>query len=331
MDIDTLPFSSSSLHAHPNPHPHPFHRKIELQSTQDLTYLQTNLATSARAKLDLHFPRQHKPATVIPLDGAATQSPPPPPAIHRADGADEAEHDPMRAQVRSLVDDFLAQTWTNALHGVSVNGIDATSTPFPYSTHPHNPLPTSESHAVAAAQQDIEIEGIHYTHAPFDGNLQKRVAALYAEVQSLTTSVAKLRRAAPAKAAERYGENLDAALLSDELERPEEHQHHHHHQQQQQEQEQQSQPSHPSNRNAPSESTKNVLTLSPVPQTWNQDVSHTYARGAAELRRLAGAGGGAAANTTDTTGTGTGGDASLTETVGKAQRARTVVAEVLGD
>ena len=240
----------------------------------------------------------------------------------------------MRAQVRSLVDDFLAQTWTNALHGVSVNGIDATSAPYPYSTHPHNPLPTSESHAVAAAQQDTEIEGIHYTHAPFDANLQKRVAALYAEVQSLTTSVAKLRRAAPATAAERYGESLDAALLSDEPERQEEHQQQQQQQQQEQEQEQQSQPSQPSNRNARSESVKNVLTLAPVPQSWNQDVSRTYTRGAAELRRLAGAGGGAAVNTTDTTGTGRGGDdgdASLTETVGKAQRARTVVAEVLGD
>jgi kinetochor protein Mis14/NSL1 len=36
--------------------PNPHHRKIDLQSPQDLSYLQSNIRRAAASKLDLHFP-----------------------------------------------------------------------------------------------------------------------------------------------------------------------------------------------------------------------------------------------------------------------------------
>ncbi len=63
---------------HPGPAPNSQHRKIELQSPQDLAYLQKNLVASARRQLDLQFPlsalpndevARTQPAIVISLDG----------------------------------------------------------------------------------------------------------------------------------------------------------------------------------------------------------------------------------------------------------------------
>lgn len=63
----------------------PHHRKIELQSPADLTYLYANTVALARQKLDLHLP---------------------PSASN-----DPNDPDPMRERVRELIDEVRIQTY----------------------------------------------------------------------------------------------------------------------------------------------------------------------------------------------------------------------------
>lgn len=213
----------------------------------------------------------------------------------------------MRLRVAALVSDFLAQTWANAKHSISINGIDATSLP---DSQPQSILPLSSCQSQHAAYTTAveEREGIDFTYTPFDPTLQKKVASLYAELEQLTTQVAKLRRDAPQRGARTYGENLLHQIDWEDEE---------------------SRPPRADDRHQPTDTRprNDVLTLDAVPDSWLQDVSDTYERGLGELRRLGGGLGGvglgraSSATADDHAG-------SLTETVGKVQRARTVVLEL---
>lgn len=72
------------------------HRKIELQSPADLTYLVGKVSTAAREKLDKHLPPS----------------------------ADADASDPMRRKVEELVDDYVRSTFEMAKDGIAVNGMD---------------------------------------------------------------------------------------------------------------------------------------------------------------------------------------------------------------
>lgn len=76
----------------------PHHRKIDLQSPADLTYLHANIKLSAQQKLDLAIPVSAAPAN---------------------------EPDTFRPQVQQLVQDYIAQTLTLALPSLAINGLDA--------------------------------------------------------------------------------------------------------------------------------------------------------------------------------------------------------------
>lgn len=72
------------------------HRKIELQSPSDLTYLTTLLRTAARQKLDLHLPS-------VPS---------------------ASEPDDLRAHVEARVDAFVAQIIAGMRGNISINGME---------------------------------------------------------------------------------------------------------------------------------------------------------------------------------------------------------------
>jgi kinetochor protein Mis14/NSL1 len=72
------------------------HRKIELQSPSDLTFLTSQIRTAAREKLDLHLP---------PV-------------------SDSSEPDELRRQVEDLVDAFVAQVLAGMKGNISINGMD---------------------------------------------------------------------------------------------------------------------------------------------------------------------------------------------------------------
>ncbi|GLB12514.1 hypothetical protein AtubIFM57258_010196 [Aspergillus tubingensis] len=148
------------------------HRKIELQSSADFTYLYANTVALSRAKLDLHLP----------------------PSANPNDGPD-----PMRERVRELVDEYINRTFNSASPSISINGLDSTSPEWPFPA------------AFTAPTEQVEYEA-------YDGKLAARVTSLYAQLESLTTTVAQLRRDAPGRAAKAYAEQLRRALREDEEE-----------------------------------------------------------------------------------------------------------------
>ncbi|KAF1916375.1 hypothetical protein BDU57DRAFT_516457 [Ampelomyces quisqualis] len=72
------------------------HRKIELQSPSDLTYLTTQIRTAAARKLDLHLP---------PVPSST-------------------EPDDLRKHVETLIDDFVAQILAGMRRNISINGME---------------------------------------------------------------------------------------------------------------------------------------------------------------------------------------------------------------
>lgn len=263
MEVDTST-------THPNPIPNPHHRKIEVQSPLDLTYLQSNLAASARQKLDLHFPP------------SASQ-----PAPSEAPSSSNAQSDPMRQRVQDLVSQFLDRTWTAAKQSIAINGQDAAALP--------QELPMTDSATVGAAAAVEEREGVDFNYEPYDARLSGRVASLHGELEALTAQVSRLRRTAPRAAAEGYQQALQQALAED-------------------------QKAFEARRDEVEKSAAEVrgLKLDSVRPGWEADVTGMYERGLSELRRL---GGHADAVGPDE------GSGSLTETVGKAQRAKVVAME----
>lgn len=287
--------TSSDLTQHANPVANAHHRKIELQSHGDLTYLQRNLAKAAREKLDLHFPlsaKQAAPAEVITL-GGAPQSTEAEKASQTGEAGEQDEEDPLRRHVRQLIDQFLRQTYTTAASSISVNGIDASALPASILPSCSNPTPDPDPEAIAPLDPSQEIEGIHYTYSAFDPRLQKRLASLHGELESLTAQVSKLRREAPKSSADAYTAQLEAAIARDEEEWNKE-------QMRLQNQ------------------TQTGLELDPTRDGWNEDVRDVYERGVSSLAVLSGVSQGHEGNRDVK---------SLTETVGKVQRARNVAGE----
>ncbi|KAK0660333.1 hypothetical protein DIS24_g3443 [Lasiodiplodia hormozganensis] len=74
------------------------HRRVELQSAADLTYLMANAKRAARAKIDLHLPPSAAP---------------------------EGGEDVLRRRVEELVDEYIKNVFASARHGISVNGVAA--------------------------------------------------------------------------------------------------------------------------------------------------------------------------------------------------------------
>ena len=72
------------------------HRKIELQSPADLSYLIANVSRAARAKIDTHLP---------------------------PDAAPESGEDALRRRVEVLVEEYIRKTFEGAKEGISVNGL----------------------------------------------------------------------------------------------------------------------------------------------------------------------------------------------------------------
>ncbi|KAJ9191138.1 hypothetical protein DTO164E3_3255 [Paecilomyces variotii] len=118
--------------------------------------------------------------------------------LHLPPSASGNDPDPMRERVRELVDEFINRTFTTASSSIEINGLDSSSAQFPF--------PTS-----FAAPETVEYE-------PYDGKLASRLTSLYAQLESLTTTVAQLRRDAPGRAAKNYAQELKNALREDDEE-----------------------------------------------------------------------------------------------------------------
>jgi kinetochor protein Mis14/NSL1 len=74
------------------------HRKIELQSPLDLTYLHQNASSLLRSKLDLHFPPSAAPPS--------------------------ASDDVLKSRVEELVSAYLEKIFEDAKANLSINGLE---------------------------------------------------------------------------------------------------------------------------------------------------------------------------------------------------------------
>ncbi|OAP65425.1 hypothetical protein AYL99_01397 [Fonsecaea erecta] len=299
--------------AHPDAMADRHQRKVELQSPNDLKYLQSNLLACAHQKLDLHFPpsaavpgRNSPPATMIQLDGVqqpngAEQSRD---NAQDQDGDKVTEEDPLRARVRTVVEAFIARTWEGACKNITVNGLDATNLPGAGALATVGGA-TSVTGCPQREEQREEMEAVDFVYQAYDSRLQAQVAALYGELETLTTQVSKLRRTAPAQGAEMLAKRLQEEIEADnrEFERR--------------------RMAVSSQREAADSGDDDILKMKPRRDGWFDDVSTMFDRGTNELAALAGV------NRAE------GDEAdhhrlygpSLTETLGKIQRARTVAME----
>ena len=205
----------------------PHHRKIELQSPSDLIYLHTNAVALSRQKLDLHLP----PSAAAAAAAAATNrndnnQPQSQPQNHdHDDQADqnqdqnettepEQDPDPMRERVKQLVDEFISKTFSSAASSISINGLDSTTLlNTTNNTTSNQQEGKGEGRGGGGFLFTPPTETIEYE--PYDTRLASRVTSLYAQLESLITTVAQLRRDAPARAAREYGDQLDHALIDD--------------------------------------------------------------------------------------------------------------------
>jgi hypothetical protein len=301
-----------TLHQQPLPNPH--HRKIELQSAQDLVYLQSNLIASARQKLDLHFPpaaaqpsKKPQPATIISLDGVkppsldaqTTQRQ----AAQNGDQKDEVEEDPMRSSVRAYVDAYISRIYTAASPSITVNGLDATSlAPTILSTKHPFPMPLSNALETQTGPCE-EKEGVDFIYEVHDTRLQKKVADMYAELEALTVQVGQLRRTAPGQGAKELGQRLAESMESEDAEFDRE--------------------MAALKQEAAGQGGKegSALQLQALSDEWFADRKEMYEHGMRDLTALVGAA------SEETMASAAQRGPSLTETVGRVQRARTVALE----
>ncbi|OQE45858.1 hypothetical protein PENCOP_c001G01788 [Penicillium coprophilum] len=107
--------------------------------------------------------------------------------------------DPMRERVRELIDEYINQTFESASTSISINGLDSTSPQFPFPA------------AFTAPTEQVEYEA-------FDTDLASRVTSLYAQLESLNTTVAQQRRDAPKRAAKEYAAQLKKMIEEEEEE-----------------------------------------------------------------------------------------------------------------
>jgi kinetochor protein Mis14/NSL1 len=157
------------------------HRKIELQSPSDLTFLTTQLRTAARQKLDLHLP---------PV------------------ASDTSEPDELRRQVEDLVDAFVAQVLRGMRGNISINGNEI-----------EPGVGEDEIDVMEGVVGGPGVEKEEYE--VFDEKLRGKVGAAIARRDMLVGKISQHRRTTPSSAAQRFQEQWEReneALLKQTVE-----------------------------------------------------------------------------------------------------------------
>jgi len=89
------------------------HRKIELQSPADLSYLISNTSLAARQRLDTHFPPSSNPEAGAPATG-----------VGAANGGTGKEEFDLRKRVEELVQAYIEEVYKGVKGNVSINGLE---------------------------------------------------------------------------------------------------------------------------------------------------------------------------------------------------------------
>ncbi|KAL2144937.1 hypothetical protein VTI28DRAFT_8281 [Corynascus sepedonium] len=157
----------------------PAHRRIELQSPEDLTYLINNVRRAAADSINAAFPPVDNP-----LDG---------------------QEDELRNHIEQLVNDYITRTFTLASPNLTINGLPIAD-PSHFLTSSHD----------SGGQDDDDKVQVQYEYEPFDARKRDRIEQLVSEEEDLLRSIAQLKRRAPQATASRWAEAADAAVDADE-------------------------------------------------------------------------------------------------------------------
>lgn len=201
----------------------PAHRRIELQSPEDLTYLINNVRRAAADSINAAFPPVDNP-----LDG---------------------QEDELRNHIEQLVNDvrlefffqyhpsqfsFLAfptSKFQSRRINTPTNNLPSTGTRSQYITRTFtlaspnltiNGLPIADpsrfltSSYNSSGQDDDDKVQFQYEYEPFDARKRDRIEQLVSEEEDLLRSIAQLKRRAPQATASRWAEAADAAVDADE-------------------------------------------------------------------------------------------------------------------
>ncbi|KAI4675798.1 uncharacterized protein J4E84_009951 [Alternaria hordeiaustralica] len=154
------------------------HRKIELQSPSDLTFLTSQIRTAARQKLDLHLP---------PVPSSATNG----------DAPDE-----LRRSVEDLVEIFVAKVLQGIRQNVSINGIDVVESGdgegMDGAVNGHG----GGGGGGGGGEGESMVETVEYE--PFDDKLRSQLSATVAKRDALIAKISQQRRTTPKVAAETW-------------------------------------------------------------------------------------------------------------------------------
>ncbi|KAK2607994.1 hypothetical protein N8I77_006632 [Diaporthe amygdali] len=166
------------------------HRKIELQSPEDLTFLINNVRRAAEEHINAAFP---------PVDG-------------QDDAA--AGEDELRVRIERLVTDYISQTFTLAAPNLSINGFDLDAKTFP-AVYLGSPATSSSGRNLrrrggdSQPQEEVQYEA-------FDARRRARVEELAREEEDLMREIAALKRRVPAAAAKTYADGFWEGVRVDE-------------------------------------------------------------------------------------------------------------------
>ncbi|KAF1931531.1 uncharacterized protein M421DRAFT_314248 [Didymella exigua CBS 183.55] len=157
------------------------HRKIELQSPSDLSYLTSQIRTAARQKLDLHLPAQ-------PSDNA----------------------DDLRAQTEVLVDAFVAQVLAGLRNNITINGLDVVAQSRGGGFGEEDEM----EGVVAEDVQGVEEEEFE----AFDEKLRVKLAKEVEKRDKLVANISKHRRETAKKSAKQFEERFqqEAHILEEQ-------------------------------------------------------------------------------------------------------------------
>ncbi|PSR97757.1 hypothetical protein BD289DRAFT_361879 [Coniella lustricola] len=169
------------------------HRKIELQSPEDLTYLINNVRRAAAEHIGAAFP---------PVEGGA------------------AEEDELRVEIEGMINDYIYQTFTLAAPNLSINGFELDARTFPAvylaDLRTTNPKKTRSSAAAAANASTQNTGGPDVQYEPFDARKRARLEDLVREEEDLMREIAALKHTIPAATAKGYAEGFWEGVKADE-------------------------------------------------------------------------------------------------------------------
>ncbi|KAL2176627.1 uncharacterized protein P884DRAFT_292723 [Thermothelomyces heterothallicus CBS 202.75] len=164
----------------------PAHRRIELQSPEDLTYLIDNVRRAATDSINAAFP---------PVDNPL-----------------DDQEDELRNQIEQLVNDYIIRTFTLAAPNLTINGLPISD--------PSRFLDRASSSASrgggGGGGEDDDEPQVQYEYEPFDPRKRDRIEQLISEEEDLLRGIAQLKRRVPQSTASRWAEATGAAVAADE-------------------------------------------------------------------------------------------------------------------